>query len=213
MVIYCVSGLGADYRAFSQLKVNADLVHINWKTPEPEETIEAYATRLTSEIDTSTPFGLMGLSFGGLIAVEMAKILAPQFVILISSVDTRQDMPHLYKAISHVNFIKYLPANWFKPPKRLVKFLFGTQSTDLLYPILEDTDPWFVKWALQVLVSWKNKEKPAKITKINGTADRLFKPSNSNQTIKVKNGHHFMIVDLSEKISNHINQVINTQLS
>jgi surfactin synthase thioesterase subunit len=77
--IYLISGLGADRRVFKKLVFPTDfeLIYLDWITPEPAESLEAYAARLALNIDTSAPFYLIGLSFGGMLATEIAKKLNP----------------------------------------------------------------------------------------------------------------------------------------
>lgn len=69
--IYCVSGLGADERVFQKLKFQGyQPVHICWVEPNLEESIAEYAKRLTIQIKSERPI-LIGLSFGGIMAVEI----------------------------------------------------------------------------------------------------------------------------------------------
>lgn len=88
--IYFISGLGADRRAFSKLifSEHFPMIHLDWISPEPNESLRSYASRLALEIDSSNPFYLVGLSFGGMLATEIAKELNPIHTFLISSTPT-----------------------------------------------------------------------------------------------------------------------------
>jgi len=77
MKIYCISGLGADRRVFKNLKLEAELIFVDWIIPKKKEHISSYASRLATVINQDEEFGLLGVSFGGLIAVEMNKVLIP----------------------------------------------------------------------------------------------------------------------------------------
>jgi pimeloyl-ACP methyl ester carboxylesterase len=72
MNIYLISGLGADKRVFSKLgfSTNHVIKHIEWIKPNSNEDLSSYARRLARQIDESKPFFLVGVSFGGMIAVE-----------------------------------------------------------------------------------------------------------------------------------------------
>lgn len=87
MNTYFISGLGANKRIFSKLKLNENInmIHIDWISPNKNESLASYAERLSKVIDLSQPFALVGVSFGGMIAVEMAKLLNPATTIIISS--------------------------------------------------------------------------------------------------------------------------------
>ncbi|SDF62642.1 Thioesterase domain-containing protein [Pedobacter terrae] len=84
MNAYFISGLGADQRIFSRLKLSEkiSIIHVEWINPNKNETLEVYAERLSRIIDTSKPFALVGVSFGGMIAVELAKLLKPLQLLL-----------------------------------------------------------------------------------------------------------------------------------
>ena len=82
--LYFFSGLGADYRAFQKLDLSGfKVVHIDWIPTIKKESIASYATRLLDQIECEKPL-LIGLSFGGIIAVEVAKQMETEKVILIS---------------------------------------------------------------------------------------------------------------------------------
>ncbi|MFT7156313.1 MAG: surfactin synthase thioesterase subunit, partial [Parvicella sp.] len=87
MKIYCLSGLGADKRVFSKLSLNYELIHINWVSVEKNTTIEEYAFQLSHSIDQTQEHIIMGVSFGGLIAMEVSKITKAKLIILISSAE------------------------------------------------------------------------------------------------------------------------------
>ena len=71
--IYCISGLGADEKAFDRLKVNGySLHHLKWIPPLANENLSSYARRKLNDIKENNPI-ILGLSFGGMIAIEMAK--------------------------------------------------------------------------------------------------------------------------------------------
>ncbi len=71
--VYFISGLGADKRAFQFLNLRfCNPVFVEWIKPEHEESISDYAARLKDQIRDDHPV-IVGLSFGGMIAVEYAK--------------------------------------------------------------------------------------------------------------------------------------------
>ena len=208
MKLYAISGLGADERVFNYLKLDLELIPIPWITPQKNESIENYAMRLSKAIDTQEDFGILGLSFGGLITIEISKQLRPKFTILISSVETRSDFPYLIKTLGKLVPIRLLPLFLFDPPRKLAYYLFGTQQKKLLNDILDDTDLHFVKWAIRELLYWKNKTKLKQIIKIQGSKDRLLPPKVDQNTILIQDGGHFMIVDSAEQVSHVVNEYL-----
>lgn len=79
MKAYFISGMGADKRVFThiQLPEGFEAVFLDWLAPNREETLPSYAMRLADHIDTTEPFVLIGLSFGGMLATEIAKQYPP----------------------------------------------------------------------------------------------------------------------------------------
>ena len=107
--IYVISGLGADERVFYKTNFgNNNVTHIHWVTPLHNETIEAYALRLCTHIHHETPI-LVGLSFGGMVAMEVAKHIATEKIILISSAKTKHELPKFYRIVGKLNLHKLIP--------------------------------------------------------------------------------------------------------
>lgn len=74
--IYIFSGLGVDERVFRYLDFSGmDVRFIHWIRPLPDESIKLYAQRLRQQIVTDKPI-LIGLSFGGIIAVEVGRLIS-----------------------------------------------------------------------------------------------------------------------------------------
>lgn len=209
MKLYGISGLGADKRVFDYLALDCDFIPIEWIEPKPNESIEDYSLRLSAVIDNDIEFGILGVSFGGLIATEISKILKPVLTILISSVETKYELRPLIKAIGKLNLTKVIPLKLFDPPRKIAHFLFGTNKTQLLDSILDDSDIRFTKWAICELVSWKNQEKLESVLKIGGTKDKLIPSRWIENTNLINGGGHFMIVDKATEISKLINEKIN----
>ena len=149
MNAYFISGLGADKRIFSKLKLSEkiNIIHVDWINPDRNETLEAYSKRLSRIIDTSQPFALVGVSFGGMIAVEIAKILTPVVTIIISSTMISAQLPGLYRLAGKLGLLKLIPAKLLKSSNKLTQnYYFGTRSGSekiLLSKIIKDTDPYF----------------------------------------------------------------------
>lgn len=207
MKLYAFSGLGADERVYDCLQLDCTLVAIPWIGYEKQESLESYSARIARTIDTREPFGVIGLSFGGAVAVEVSKLLKPEFTILVSSAETMFDLPYIFRLLGKVSIIRRMPSKMFVLPKLIAKKLFGTRN-ELLPEILDDTDPRFVKWALEALLRWQNKTQLANCFKISGSRDRLLPAKKSTSNEIVEDAGHFMIVDRADEISLFINTVL-----
>ena len=95
--IYLISGLGADERVFSRLEFPAgyETHFLPWIQPlTPTEPIEEYAARMARRILHPNPV-LLGLSFGGMMSIEIARHIPVERVVLLSSVKQKQELPTL----------------------------------------------------------------------------------------------------------------------
>ena len=210
--IYCISGLGADERVFQKLQFEGyQPIHICWLEPEPGENIADYARRLTTQIKSERPI-LIGLSFGGIIAVEMAKQIDTEKVILISSTKNQQEVPFYFKIFRWLPIYRLLPAKlilWFA--RLLASWFFSLETVaerKLFRAILFDTNARFMKWAIDRIVTWKNELIPQNTFHIHGKNDRIFPYRFVHEDFSVEHGGHFMIMNRAERISNLIQKIV-----
>jgi len=214
MNAYFISGLGADKRIFSKLKLSEkiNIIHIDWIKPNKNEALEVYAERLSRIIDTSQPFALAGVSFGGMIAVEIAKILTPTMTVIISSTMISSQLPELYRFTAKLGLLKLIPAKLLKSSNKLTQnYYFGTRSGTekaLLSKIIKDTDPHFLKWAIGSILGWKNKIRPENIYHIHGTKDKILYSKTAKPDFVIENGTHFMVYQNAAEISDIISELI-----
>ena len=132
MTIYFLSGLGADSRSFKYLKFSPGIkvVFIEWLIPNTDETLSTYAKRLAYTIDTSEEFILVGLSFGGILAIEILEFIKPFKTILISSVARKQELPIIYRLAGIFRLNKLIPSKSANRPNALTFWLFGIDKIE-----------------------------------------------------------------------------------
>lgn len=210
--IYCVSGLGADERVFQKLVFEGYRpIHIQWIEPESGESISDYTKRLTAQVKGDRPI-LIGLSFGGIIAVEMSKHLETEKVILISSTKNKQEVPFYFQIFRWLPFYRLLPARFMLWVGQLIaSWFFSLEDKDerqLLKAILYDTNAGFMKWAIHQVVIWRNELIPDNIYHIHGESDRIFPFKFVHEDFGVKRGGHFMIMNRAEYVSSLIEKIV-----
>ena len=95
--VYIFSGLGADKRVFQKMDFSEyNATFVEWILPNRTENIESYSKKLTEQIKHEKPI-LIGLSFGGIIATEIAKIIETEKIILIDSAKNKTEITHKEK--------------------------------------------------------------------------------------------------------------------
>ena len=209
--LYIFSGLGADKRVFQDMNFEGyDVTFVTWILPIQIESIAEYAKRLVSQIKHKQPI-LIGLSFGGIMAVEVSKIIEVEKVILIASAKNATEIPWYYKIAGKCRLYNMMPISLMKSTNFLSFWFFGIESKHekkLLTAILKDTDEKFLKWAIIQITTWKNQVSPENSYHIHGTSDRILPIRFIKSCIKVEQGGHFMTLNkaklLSESVQNEI---------
>jgi pimeloyl-ACP methyl ester carboxylesterase len=207
--LYLLSGLGADKRVFDFLDLHGfKLIHIEWIKPLEDEKIESYSHRLLSQIKTSRPT-MIAVSFGGIIAIEMAKHIETGKLILISSVKTKGDIPFRYRLAGNLWINKLIPAPLYRKANFIVYWLFGVRKKkekQLLKAIMDDADNDFVDWATNEIVTWENEKQVPNVITIHGTSDRIFPFKEADH--KVKHGGHLMVVTKADEVSRILRSIL-----
>lgn len=212
MNVYFISGLGADRRIFSNinLRPNLKIIHVNWIAFGKKKSLEKYAARLSLQIDTSISFALVGVSFGGMIAVELAKLLKPSATVIISSSVKRTELPLTYRLACLPSVLSIIPTGLLKFWNKFTQnYFFGVTTKEdkqLLAKIIEDTDPSFLKPAIKSILTWKNKIRPKDLIQIHGSKDRILYSKNASPNYIIQNGTHFMVYQNASEISEILNK-------
>ncbi|HTL80424.1 MAG TPA: alpha/beta hydrolase, partial [Bacteroidia bacterium] len=112
--IYFISGLGADERVFQNLEFSLiEPVFIKWITPSIDETLASYAERLSKIIPENDP-NIIGLSFGGMLSVEIAKTHPEGKVLIISAAKNKREIPYDYRVAGKTRIQNLLPMRIIK---------------------------------------------------------------------------------------------------
>jgi len=206
MIIYFISGLGADERIYGKIRlpVGYEMQHIPWEPVGKGQDIASYARQLARRIDAGRPFMLAGLSFGGMMAIEICKFLRPQKLILFSTVKTAAELPALYRLAGKLKLYNILPWKIYRLSLPFLYWFVGANneaSRTLLRSFLEHTDPGFLKWAVGEICSWKNTEIFSPYVHIHGEEDVVFPYKGLRAGHTIKGGTHFAVFDDAERIN------------
>lgn len=208
--VYVFSGLGSDKRAFGNMDFGGlDVEFMEWFTPSKNESIESYAERYKSIIKTENPI-LIGLSFGGVLAIEIAKILDVKKVILLASIKTKFEQPKKFKRLLNIAINYLVPVSLLNKPNFVMDRMFGVKTASdkqLLKEILEDTDVHFIKWALNEIINWKNETIPKNTIHIHGDKDQIFPIENVKPDYIVEGGGHSMTITHSKEVDRLIKKI------
>lgn len=210
--IYCISGLGADYRIFENLSIPAGftLKHIPWISPDHEETIDSYAQRMASKIQDPEPI-LIGVSFGGMLSVEIAKILPVKKIVLISSIKSSSEKPLYFRIARSLRLNRIVGLKPYKFLEPIENFTLGARTEEekiLAREYREQLDLPFSNWAIDRILRWENDRFPADVVHIQGSDDHVFPLRYIKPTHVIAGGGHLMIMDKSAEISGILTDVL-----
>ena len=205
---YTIPGLGFDHRIFGGLNLqNGEIHHLNWIDPLPKEPIGNYAKRMAEQISHDPQCCiLIGHSFGGIMAQEIAAHLPIKKIILVSSIKSEKEKPTNFKMAAplgfHYLFTKKTTLNTFGFWGK--HFGYNTEELQILFKemIARQSDA-YLQWALFQLSKWQGPgELKVPIHHLHGSHDKTFPFKLIGSPVeKVKGGTHMMIYSRADEIS------------
>ena len=196
-MVYFISGLGADERVFQFLDLSRiDHKFIQWIEPQQKENLIVYCEKLIAQIDTTQEVILIGLSFGGIVAQEISKIIPCKKVMIISCIKSIQELSWQLKFVRQTQIHRIVPHWLLALSNRFTAdFYFSTETqaeSKLLHQIM----------------NWKNEVYPENLIHIHGTNDRIFPINKISNVIQIQKSGHFMIVNRFQQIQDLIFEMI-----
>jgi len=217
--VYFISGLGADERMFQLLRLKcSNIVHVRWIQPLNDEPLDAYARRLAEQITELNPI-LVGMSFGGVVAIELSKFLHPRRTILLSSIASSKSLPWYYRLMGWFRLHQLIPVPLLKRFHFIAPILFGATTRsekDLLKQVILETEPHFLRWAIGQLLQWHQPDHYEKNTiMLHGTSDRILPTREHRGTplIKLKDAGHLMVLSYATEISAILDKILEEDCS
>lgn len=206
--VYLIPGMSAGVESFEAINLPSNCASevLPWLTPKPNEPLLNYAKRMLSEVDTSAPFVLLGVSFGGIIAQEALQFLKPKAVILISTVKSDAEKPRwmrwAYKTKLHKILPYYIAGHLAHKPLHMLPNQWQKRWRQYDY-YLPMRSPEYLSWSVDQVLKWRgvSQELETPIFHIHGDADHLFPLKYINDALVVKGGPHIMILTHGKAVS------------
>lgn len=207
-------GMAANPSIFQYIKLPEDefeMFFLEWFVPEKEETLAAYAMRMTKKIKHDN-IVLIGVSFGGILVQEMAKIISVRKLFVISSVKTRFELPRRMKLAKATKLYKLIPTSLVNNIEVLSKFAFGdlaTKRLELYEQYLSMRDKFYLDWSIEQIINWTQEEPLPNTIHIHGDKDMVFPMQHIENCIVVKGGTHIMIINKYKWFNKNLPKLIN----
>lgn len=212
--IYFISGLGATRVAFENTKVPEgwSIHYIDWiEVENEEERLEDYVKRLSAQVKHEMPV-FAGLSFGGIMAMELTKLYGGSFAIMLSSFRSKNDLAVSLRALLSMKAYRLIPNIEMNAIRRLVRKAYAVSSEvteEKLIEMMGKESPMFLRWACKQIDLYQY-DLPEEVIlhPIIGTKDRLVDIWNDTEVLQVEKGTHISVY-VNHKI---VNQYIATIL-
>ncbi len=179
-----LTGIGADHRLFDPQRALFPRIETpDWLTPTKGESLVSYGRRMAETMDASEPFHLGGASFGGTVALEMARHVPAESVFLIGSCRTGRAIARNLRVFERLS--RGLPDAVIGVGRRLaplVRPLIGdldSAQRSLVLDMFHRVPTPFIRWACWAMMDWSLDEAiSVPIHHIHGTRDLLIPARN-----------------------------------
>ncbi len=203
--LYLIPGQGSDCRIFKNFKFQEfDTIHIKYIIPDENDSMISYAKKLSQQIDTSKTFSIIGVSLGGMLAVEMSEFLIPEEVIIISSAKNRNELPLRYKFMKKVPLNNLFGGSFLQtlaPTAQIIVEPDSYKERELCVSMLKNKNELFMKRSVNMIINWKRTFNNTEIIHIHGNNDHTIPIRNvKNITEIIENGSHMMTLTRGKEV-------------
>lgn len=204
--IYFIPGMAAGSEIFTNIRFPSEEYKVEvleWLIPFDKETLKNYAKRMALRVKEKDAI-IIGVSFGGVVAQEMAAFVEVQKTIIISSVKTRKELPRRMKIAAYTKAYRLVPTSLVLSVEDLTKFSIGPRSRkrlSLYQQYLHVRDKNYLKWALEKMVTWDRVEEIPGVIHIHGEKDSVFPIKYISHCRVIKDGTHIMVLNRGREIS------------
>lgn len=216
------SGLGADERLFEpQRSLPYRLITPRWIVPRARESLPDYARRMAAGIEWPQHFVLGGVSFGGMVAAELACGLKPDALVLIASCRSTQGIPSAHRFID--GLIRVVEDFGSGPaagrsretgPPRLFLTLFGDfneAQRALMAEMLAETPLVTLRRASQMVRTWEGVGRlPCPAVQIHGARDLVIPVDKTSPDVVIPDGGHLINWTHAEQVNEAIRRLVDS---
>jgi pimeloyl-ACP methyl ester carboxylesterase len=150
---------------------------------------------------------LLGVSFGGMMGIEIARQIALKKLIIVSSIKSMDEMPRWMRAAGKLKLNKIIPVRSFKITERLDNNRLGAtneEEREMARAYRRSADSVYMEWAIDQILNWKNKWIPGNIVHIHGDSDRIFPIKQIKADYVLEGATHFMVYNRGKEVGEFI---------
>lgn len=217
--VLLLAGLGADARLFEpQRQAWPALETPAWIMPTHDETLPGYAKRLVSHLELGTTDRLIlgGASFGGMVALEMARHVQTAGIVLIGSSRGGLGAPGRLRYLEMLTRMvpESIEATAAGPLLQAFAGLerINVEQRMLLAAMAAAAPIRFVRWGAQATVEWMSGAAPelgdVPIFQLHGRRDWIIPPAMSGAKSFIEDGGHMINLTHAAEVNAALLQAI-----
>lgn len=212
--IIMVPGMGADGRLFGpQQAAGLPIEPAPMVMPHRGDDIPTYAARVRDALDLSGSYAVGGVSFGGMVACELAQICRPRFLLLIASCRGGRAIPTYYHVAEWLS--RLLPSPIIQ--RRCMassRFMAKLEHLNLeQYHLIRDMSislpvP-FLRRVGRMILRWKGPAAfPCPVHQLHGEKDRIIPLNRVTPDTVVPGGGHLINLTHASIVNAYIQRIL-----
>lgn len=209
---YLIPGMGANRRLYENYRLPGKIHYLEWEYVAGAETLTDYAAHLAGRIETKNNI-IVGSSMGGMMAVELSRIIKPALTVLISAPTGRHQFPRSLKILDRIGLHRAMGPNTLCKLTKLCDTFMGFKTEEqrsMFYEMMQSNGPDFLHYSVKAVLGWNNLDLPeGSFVQIIGDRDRLFDCRKIPGSIVLKGSGHFSTYERSEEICSIIRDLTN----
>lgn len=208
--IYLIPGMTREYPIFSRLAPLLPNAKVqSFLPPRPKESLASYAGRMAQRL-TADAY-IVGVSFGGIVAVEVSRVLQPRGCVVISSIRSPSQLPPWFRVLRRINPSRMSSLiGMIGKAAVMLPNCTATRSTLRARKLHGESGDWH-RWATSSVLAWQPEPVDFPMLQIHGNRDTTFPIRYVVPDVCVENGTHSLPISHPQATADAILSFVNTE--
>ncbi|MEZ6089602.1 MAG: alpha/beta hydrolase [Pirellulaceae bacterium] len=208
------SGLAADASVFAPQKQKfPQLVVPTWPIPSANDSLDSYCDRLATDLGPVKDAIIGGASFGGIIALHVAKRLQPKAVLLIGSVRSPSELSRVARVARPLKpLIRFIPVGLLQRCCGLLETRWARRRFPHLSEVarqFRNSDPVVFRWSLARILDWSiTPHLNCPVLQIHGDRDFVLPSRYTRPDVVIAGGGHVISLTHPSEVNDFIESAV-----